>query len=118
MAPEMILKGKYDYRVDIWGLGVLLFELVHGFAPFRGTTLEEVAEKVHAGQYEMSPILSEDLRALIKAVLQFDPEKRLSLKEIFDHPWTERMKRTVNNYLKKGEITLSSVIPLKLAKMS
>lgn len=62
MAPEMILKGKYDYRVDIWGLGVLLYELVHGYAPFRGNTLEEVAEKVKIGHYEVSPLLSEDLR--------------------------------------------------------
>jgi len=36
MAPEMLEKGKYDYHVDIWSLGVLLFELVHGVAPFKG----------------------------------------------------------------------------------
>jgi len=36
MAPEMIKKNPYDYRIDIWALGILLFELIQGFAPFRG----------------------------------------------------------------------------------
>jgi serine/threonine protein kinase len=35
MAPEMVLEKSYDYRIDIWALGVLLFELVHGKAPFQ-----------------------------------------------------------------------------------
>ena len=36
MAPEMIQKKPYDHRIDIWALGILLFELIQGFAPFRG----------------------------------------------------------------------------------
>ena len=36
MAPEMIFDKKYDYRVDIWALGILLYELLHGYAPFEG----------------------------------------------------------------------------------
>jgi serine/threonine protein kinase len=35
MAPEMVLENRYDYRIDIWALGVLLYELVHGKAPFQ-----------------------------------------------------------------------------------
>lgn len=42
MAPEMIQKKPYDYKIDIWALGILLFELIQGFAPFRGETGEEV----------------------------------------------------------------------------
>ena len=38
MAPEMLFKGEYDYRVDIWALGVLLYEMLHGRAPFKGKT--------------------------------------------------------------------------------
>lgn len=36
MAPEMLIDKSYDYKIDIWGLGILLYELLHGKAPFRG----------------------------------------------------------------------------------
>jgi len=36
MAPEMVKNLPYDHRLDIWCLGVLLYEMLHGFAPFKG----------------------------------------------------------------------------------
>ena len=36
MAPEMIQNEPHDFRLDIWCLGILLFELLHGKAPFPG----------------------------------------------------------------------------------
>lgn len=36
MAPEMILNRKFDFKLDIWSLGILLFELLHGKPPFIG----------------------------------------------------------------------------------
>jgi serine/threonine protein kinase len=38
MAPEMIQNMIYGHEVDIWALGVLLFEMIEGVAPFKGTT--------------------------------------------------------------------------------
>ena len=36
MAPEMILNNPHNHTLDIWALGILLYELVHGRAPFTG----------------------------------------------------------------------------------
>jgi serine/threonine protein kinase len=36
MAPEMIQEKPYDYKIDIWALGILLFELIQGTPPFKG----------------------------------------------------------------------------------
>ncbi len=36
MAPEMLLNKSHDFRLDIWCLGILLYELLHGKAPFPG----------------------------------------------------------------------------------
>lgn len=35
MAPEILQRNEqHDYTVDIWAMGILLFELIHGYAPF------------------------------------------------------------------------------------
>ncbi len=34
MAPEILSKRAHDQTVDIWALGVLLYELLHGYPPF------------------------------------------------------------------------------------
>ena len=46
MAPEMILRKPYTHKIDIWGLGILLFELIEGRAPFEGAKQEEVLAKM------------------------------------------------------------------------
>jgi serine/threonine protein kinase len=46
MAPEMILRKPYTHKIDIWGLGILLFELIEGHAPFEGSTQEHVLQKM------------------------------------------------------------------------
>lgn len=50
MAPEMIFDQEYDYRIDIWALGILLHELLHGFAPFEGDTVAEVRSSMIKGE--------------------------------------------------------------------
>ena len=58
MAPEMLFNNSYDYRIDLWAVGVLLYELVHGRAPFRGETSDEVKRNMLQGSYELSDSLS------------------------------------------------------------
>lgn len=46
MAPEILSKSYYDSRVDIWSLGILLYELLHGVVPFPGNKPETVLVNV------------------------------------------------------------------------
>jgi len=39
MAPEMISNLPHNHTLDVWCLGILLYELVHGQAPFRVTNI-------------------------------------------------------------------------------
>lgn len=40
MAPEIFQKKRQTKMTDIWALGILLYELFHGYAPFRGNRLD------------------------------------------------------------------------------
>ena len=46
LAPEIINKELYDNSVDVWCLGILLYEMLYGYAPFHSKTKEETFEKV------------------------------------------------------------------------
>jgi serine/threonine protein kinase len=81
MAPEMLISKSYDYRIDIWGLGILLYELLHGRAPFRGESVEEIQIEMAAG-LQIKESLSDALKSLIQRLLEINPDKRIALKEV------------------------------------
>mmetsp|Transcript_4864 Transcript_4864/g.429 ORF Transcript_4864/g.429 Transcript_4864/m.429 type:complete len:94 (+) Transcript_4864:571-852(+) len=51
IAPEVINK-KYDYKCDMWSLGVILFALLCGEPCFTGNSAEEVMDKIKKGKFE------------------------------------------------------------------
>jgi len=79
MAPE-IMRGKgYGLEVDVWALGVVLFELMCGSLPF-GQTAEsdrEVCKAVLAGKPSLPPDLEPTARQLIVLLLEPRPRRRL-----------------------------------------
>ena len=50
MAPELLQKKKYDRKVDIWAVGVLIFSMLFGSVPFKAMNLEaEIISKCEHG---------------------------------------------------------------------
>ena len=78
MSPEQVLGKQIDHRTDIYGAGVLLFELLTGHAPFRGLDFE-----IQAGHIKHAPPLA-DLPAdvpravseVIARAMDKDPRRR------------------------------------------
>lgn len=69
MAPELLQKRTYDYTVDIWALGILLFELMHGFSPYRAKKIEDILENINSKKIKFSRRISSEVKDLIKGIL-------------------------------------------------
>jgi serine/threonine protein kinase len=39
MAPEIVNNNPYNEKIDVWALGVLMFELTQGYPPFTGISI-------------------------------------------------------------------------------
>ena len=88
MAPEMLKNQPYDTAVDIWGLGVLLYELLHGYPPFIGKTNREKCANIIMNQkITFDPCLTESVKDLIENILLANPNERLTMLEILNHRW-------------------------------
>nr|CAD7196760.1 unnamed protein product [Timema douglasi] len=100
IAPE-ILKQHFQQRtytnqVDIWSLGVILFNCISSDLPFKNpaqTLMSDFSFDENPKWEETSP----DVKDLISEMLIKDPVDRITLDEIFRHPWLqdEEMKKTL-----------------------
>ena len=89
MAPEMIKKQKYDETIDIWSLGVLLYELVHSYSPFCSEDLDikKIGNNIIQNKLIFQEGLSEEYKDLVNKILIKDSSKRIKIEEIYNHPF-------------------------------
>lgn len=74
MAPE-IANGRYGKEIDIYALGVMLYEMLTGRLPFEGETVGEILMKHLTASPDLSAVPAE-FRAVIARALEKDPDKR------------------------------------------
>jgi len=112
MAPEILKCKVYDSKVDLWSVGVILYEVIFGYAPFSSSTLEVssfTALWLHEKENDFSffkelekkilddvPIqipthvmLSETCKDLLRRLLQRNPLQRITFEEFFEHPFVD-----------------------------
>merc|ERR1711971_897889 len=92
MAPEMVLNKGYDAKVDLWSVGVILYECLYGKAPFKSETLEELLIKIKSEQPIVIPKgvgISNLCRDLLSKCLQRDPAKRIAYEDFFAHEFLD-----------------------------
>lgn len=96
MAPQLIFDELYDYTVDIWALGILLYELLHGVTPFPQDSIEYARKTMKKREIKYYEDISIEAKQLIGSILAFNPKMRLSINAIKDHPWVRKMKDSLN----------------------
>ncbi|XP_051955037.1 protein kinase C eta type-like isoform X2 [Xyrauchen texanus] len=81
IAPEIILEEPYGISVDWWALGVLLYEMLSGHAPFEAETEDELFDCILSYEVVYSSWLSNEAEDLLKGFLTRDPACRLGCME-------------------------------------
>lgn len=87
LSPELIDSKPYNFKSDIWSLGVLLYEMCQLEPPFVSNSIHGLALKIVRGVYP--PIgneYSRDLKILIASLLAVDPKQRPNINEILKSP--------------------------------
>ncbi|KAK3182951.1 hypothetical protein Dsin_030237 [Dipteronia sinensis] len=84
VAPEMILGNGHDFSIDWWSLGIVLYEMLYGVTPFKGTNRKETFYRILT---DPPRLVGEAtlLRDLISKLLEKDPIKRIGVEEIKGH---------------------------------
>lgn len=85
-APELLAGNPYDNKVDIWSLGVLLYEMIERKKPFPAETFQELIA-MQRSPLSFGPETDLKARALIQDLLSYVPSQRPSLSEVLSHPY-------------------------------
>ena len=84
LAPEVAGGKAYDFKADMWSLGVLMYELLVGSAPH---TCREVRDVSQLHSLSLPSGFSPSASDLCNKLLSSDPRHRPSAEEVLRHPW-------------------------------
>ena len=91
MAPEIMElteEDNYNYKCDLWSLGIIIYELSFKDRPYKGKTEAALLKGINKfGKTMLKKTGDVNLDDLINKLLEKDPEKRITWDEYFNHPF-------------------------------
>ncbi|KAK8827566.1 hypothetical protein WA577_007113 [Blastocystis sp. JDR] len=94
-APEVYRRKGYDYKVDIFSVGVVTFILLCGYNPYCGPSGACFRPEGLLLERPYWEHISEPAKDFVRWLLQTDPEKRPSAEECLRHPWITNPENVV-----------------------
>lgn len=105
MAPEILLKKKYNTMSDLWSVGVIMYEMIYGKVPFESRNLIDLIHKIKKVDIDypiqITDKLSQNCINLLLSLLQKNPTLRCNWETFFEHEWflTDEIKDEENRLL-------------------
>jgi len=87
LPPEMIEGREHDYAVDVWSLGVLMYEFLVGTPPFEALSHNATYKRISKVDLQFPSFISPNAKLLMQQLLVKDPRKRLKLENVLKHPF-------------------------------
>ena len=96
MAPEVFDQKPYTCKVDIWSAGVLLYVMLSGVLPWDESSEIRLVRSIQRAEIKFEedpwPNISQEAKDLISSMLMKEPEQRITLSFILQHPWLYQAK--------------------------
>jgi serine/threonine protein kinase len=108
LAPEVYTNKPYDFKVDVWSIGIILYYLLSGILPFDDENLNDelIGKKIVFSHHEFAKEFFEGRSRmvinLIEKCLEKNPEKRIDINEFLNDDWfvKNQIKKTNKNIKK------------------
>ena len=111
-CPELHSKRPYNPELaDMWSSGILLYQMITGTLPFKSQKDLELIRLIIRGDYLMPNSISNNMRNLIKGLLETKEEKRLKLNDVFNQQIIKE-KKIIKNSLIPGLNILTTKYPI------
>lgn len=111
LPPEIVEQRGHGPGADIWCLGVLLFEMLVGYTPFKANAKERMLANIAKIKPKFPMSFPPLVKELVSRMLQKDPQERLSIQQVKAHRWlteTPPLRPTLSQ-----ELTEIVIPPLK-----
>ena len=88
LSPDMLSGNGVDGRCDIYGIGLIMYELVSGSPAFTADDIETLYVDIRKNKINFNmPGITGDIKDLLQKILVSDPDKRISLEDMKKHPY-------------------------------
>jgi serine/threonine protein kinase len=116
VAPEILLGKAYSPAVDVWSMGVILYTLLIGSFPFAHDDQQSLFKLICAGamddQQPEWTTISDEVKDLLKGLLDVDPKKRLTAADALNHTWFTNELDCSSHDLRKSHLRLGTFFGL------
>ena len=87
MAPEILYNKEYSKKADLWSLGIIMFEMITGYPPFKAHSLQELISLMKDNPIPLISNISPEGQQLLCDLLQKEEINRIDWTDIKNHCW-------------------------------